>query len=200
MASAQDLQKMQWFNQPDGWTLDGGTLSMDVPALTDYWRITNHGFCVDDAPFYYAQVGGDFEMKVKVSAQYRQRFDQAGIMLRVDAENWLKAGIEYVDGKYNLSVVVTHQYSDWSVTALDKPVDFIWIKAVRRGDCVTVYYSHDDQNYAMLRECWMGANRPMMAGMMGASPDGNGFTAKFEHFQIQHLPDAVRLKWLKDNQ
>ena len=30
-------------------------------------------------------------------------------MLRIDHENYIKAGIEYVDGKYNLSVVVTHQ-------------------------------------------------------------------------------------------
>ena len=48
---------------------------------------------------------------------------------------------EFVDGKYNLSTVVTHKTSDWSVIALDRPVDFIWIKAVRRLDAVEIFYS-----------------------------------------------------------
>ena len=78
--------------------------------------------------------GGEVEAKVKVSGDYKVRFDQAGLMIRIDKENWLKAGIEYVDGKYNLSTVVTHHTSDWSVITLDKPVDFVWIKAVRRLD------------------------------------------------------------------
>ena len=49
-------------------------------------------------------------------------------MIRIDAENYIKTGIEYVDGKYNLSAVVTHKTSDWSVIQLDKPVYYIWIK------------------------------------------------------------------------
>ena len=36
-------------------------------------------------------------------------------MLRIDHENYIKAGIEFVDGKFNLSTVVTHKTSDWSV-------------------------------------------------------------------------------------
>ena len=89
-------------------------------------------FRVDDALFYYATYGGEFEAKVKITGDYKERFDQAGLMLRIDHENYIKAGIEFVDGKYNVSAVVTHHTSDWSVIQLEKPVEAIWIKAVRR--------------------------------------------------------------------
>ncbi len=154
----------------------------------------------DDAPFLYTLRGGEFEVKVKISGEYKVRFDQAGLMLRIDAENYIKTGIEHVDGKYNLSAVVTHKTSDWSVITLDKPVDYIWIKAVRRLDAVEIFYSFDDKEYVMMRNCWLQDNTPVMVGMMAACPDGNGFKAKFEHFQIKHLPDARRVEWLKKNQ
>ena len=124
---AQTLEKMNWFNEPDGWHISGDTLTMDVTPNSDYWRISHYGFTVDDAPFYYAEYGGEFEAKVKISGDYKVRFDQAGMMIRLDHENYIKTGIEFVDGKYNLSTVVTHKTSDWSVIALDRPVEYIWI-------------------------------------------------------------------------
>ena len=197
--SGQSLEKMNWFNEPSGWNIDGNVLTMDVTPHSDYWRISHYGFTVDDAPFYYAEYGGEFEAKVKVSADYKVRFDQAGMMLRIDPQNYIKCGIEYVDGKYNLSVVVTHTTSDWSVIALDRPVEYIWLKAVRRLDAVEVFYSFDEKEYVMMRNAWMQANIPMRVGVMAASPDGEGFKARFENFTVKHLPDQRRLQWLKNN-
>jgi Uncharacterized conserved protein len=199
VASAQTLEKMIWFNEPEHWSIDDGALEMIVPAQTDYWRISHYGFTVDDAPFYYATYGGEFEAKVKVEGNYKARFDQAGMMLRLDHENYIKAGIEFVDGKYNLSCVVTHKTSDWSVITLDRPVEYVWIKAVRRLDAIEIFYSFDDEEYTMMRNAWMEDNRPIQVGMMGACPDGNGFTARFEKFSVRHLPDLRRLQWLKNN-
>ena len=107
-ASAQTLEKMNWFNEPATWSITDKKLSMFVTPKSDYWRISHYGFTVDDAPFYYAEYGGEFEAKVKVSGDYKVRFDQAGMMIRIDHENYIKAGIEYVDGKFNISTVVTH--------------------------------------------------------------------------------------------
>ena len=82
-------------------------------------------------------------------------------MLRIDKENYIKTGIEFVDGKFNLSTVVTHHTSDWSVITLDKPVPYIWIKAVRRLDAVEVFYSFDDKTYVMMRNAWLQDNTPV---------------------------------------
>lgn len=195
----QTLQKMNWFNEPETWAISGDALTMTVTPQSDYWRISHYGFTVDDAPFYWAEYGGEFEAKVKITGDYRERFDQAGLMLRIDHENYIKAGIEFVDGKYNLSVVVTHHTSDWSVITLDRPVDFVWIKAVRRLDAVEIFYSFDDVQYTLMRNAWMQDNIPMRVGMMGACPDGSGFNVRFENFKVKHLPDQRRLQWLKAN-
>lgn len=172
---------------------------MFVTPQTDYWRISHYGFTVDDAPFYFATYGGEFETKVKITGNYKARFDQAGLMLRIDPENYIKAGIEFVDGKYNISAVVTHKTSDWSVITLDKTPEFIWIKAVRRLDAVELFYSYDDKTYIMMRNAHLADNTPVMVGVMGASPDGKGFNVKFENFKVKHLPDQRRLEWLKRN-
>ena len=198
-ASAQSLDKMQWFNEPTKWEIKNNSLTMNVTPQSDYWRISHYGFTVDDAPFLYTMRGGDFEVKVKVTGDYTARFDQAGLMLRIDHENYIKAGIEFVDGKYNLSTVVTHHTSDWSIIALDRPVPFVWIKAVRRLDAIEVFYSFDDVTYTLMRNAWMPDNHPIMVGVMAACPDGNGFKARFDNFSIKHLPDQRRVEWLKRN-
>lgn len=197
---AQSLEKMQWFNEPEKWEVKNNTLSMFVTPQSDYWRISHYGFTVDDAPFYYATYGGEFEVKVKITGDYKARFDQMGLMLRIDHENYIKAGVEFVDGKFNLSTVVTHKTSDWSVIALDNTPSFVWIKAVRRLDAVEVFYSFDDKTYTMMRNAHLQDNIPVMVGLMAACPDGKGFDAKFENFKVTHLPDQRRLQWLKNNQ
>ena len=197
---AQSLDKMNWLNEPQQWEIkEGKALVMDVPAKTDFWRISHYGFTVDDGPFYYATYGGEFEVKVKITGNYVTTFDQMGLMLRIDHENYIKAGVEFVDGKFNLSTVVTHKTSDWSVITLDKTPDFVWIKAVRRLDAVEIFYSYDDKTYTMMRNAHLQDNTPVMVGLMAASPDGNGFDAKFEYFKVKHLPDQRRLKWLENN-
>ncbi|WP_370866281.1 MULTISPECIES: DUF1349 domain-containing protein [Bacteroides] len=195
---AQSLEKMNWFNEPDKWEIrDARTVSMIVPPKTDYWRISHYGFTVDDAPFYYALYGGEFEAKVKITGNYVTTFDQMGLMIRVDHENWIKAGVEYVNGKQNVSAVVTHKTSDWSVVELDKAPRSIWIKAVRKLDAVEIFFSLDDKKYTMMRTCWLQDNCPVMVGLMGACPDGTGFEAIFEDFQVKQLPDTRRLEWAK---
>ncbi len=198
-SAAQTLEKMNWFNEPADWSISDGKLTMSVTPKSDYWRISHYGFTVDDAPFYYAEYGGEFEAKLKVAGDYKVRFDQAGMMIRIDHENYIKTGIEFVDGKYNLSTVVTHHTSDWSVIALDRPVKELWIKAVRRLDAIEIFYSFDDKEYTLMRNTWMEANCPVKIGMMAACPDGDGFNVTFSDFTVRHLPDKVRTDWLKNN-
>ncbi|MBO9691598.1 DUF1349 domain-containing protein [Chryseobacterium sp.] len=197
--STQTLEKMTWFNEPEKWEIKNNSLSMFVTPQSDYWRVSHYGFTVDDAPFYYTVYGGEFEAKVKITGSYKARFDQMGLMLRTDKEHYIKAGVEFVDGKYNLSTVVTHNKSDWSVITLEKTPPAVWIKAVRRLDAVEIFYSFDDKSYIMMRNAPLQDNTPVMVGLMAACPDGDGFNAVFENFKVKHLPDQRRLKWLETN-
>ena len=196
---SQDVNKMNWLNEPSSWKVKDGNLKMNVTPESDFWRKTHYGFTVDDGPFYYTTRGGEFEVSVKISGSYKTRFDQMGLMLRIDEEHWIKTGIEYVDGVYNFSTVVTDVYSNWSVIELNGKPESIWIKAVRRIDAVEIFYSLDGVKYKMSNVAYLSDKKPVMVGMMAASPDGDGFDALFEDFSVKHLPDLRRQKWLINN-
>mgnify|MGYP003455585800 FL=1 len=72
---AQSLDRMQWFNEPENWSVENNVLTMDVTPQSYYLRISHYGFTVDDAPFLYTVRGGEFEVKVKISGEYKVCFD-----------------------------------------------------------------------------------------------------------------------------
>lgn len=198
-ANAQKMSSMQWFNEPNEWSIDNGKLTMEVTGHTDYWRKSHYGFIVDDGPFLSSERGGEFEVSVKLTGEYKSRFDQMGLMLRIDEDNWIKTGVEYVDGVYNFSTVQTVNYSSWSVVPLQGKPEAVWVKAIRKRDAVEIFYSLDGKSYQMSNTVYFPEYRAVKVGMMGASPDGDGFKAIFEEFSIKHLADERRLEWLESN-
>ncbi len=195
----QKMNNMNWYNIPKNYTIEKERLIIEVTPQSDYWRKTHYGFTVDDGPFYYETRGGEFEVSLKITGEYKTRFDQMGLMLRIDEKHWIKTGIEYVDGVYNFSTVVTNDYSSWNVVSLKEKPKSIWIKAIRKIDAVEIFYSLDGKNYHMTNLAYFPEYKPTMIGMMAASPDGQGFKAIFGEFKIKHLPDERRLKWLEEN-
>lgn len=194
------MKNMNWLNEPTHWEINDRSLKMKVTPESDYWRKTHYGFTVDDGPFYYANRGGEFEVTLKITGDYKTQYDQMGLMLRIDEAHWIKTGIEYVDGVYNFSTVVTDIHSNWSVVQLKEKPKSIWIKAIRITDAVEIFYALDGVNYMMSNVVYLLENKPVMVGMMAASPDGDGFDALFEDFNIKHLPAIKRKEWLKKNQ
>ena len=128
---------MHWYNEPAVWAANGDTFTVTAEHDTDFWRKTHYGFIRDNGHFYYQEVSGDFRCEVKVSGGYAALYDQAGLMVRLDAETWLKCGIEFVEGVQYVSAVVTRDFSDWSVVALPggSPAA-LWLRMVahRPGD------------------------------------------------------------------
>lgn len=178
---------MEWYNEPPIWSAQVNKIHMTSGAKTDFWRETHYGFIRDNGHFFYQPVKGNFMVEVKVSGEYRELYDQAGIMLRLDEANWLKCGIEYVDGVQQVSAVVTRNYSDWSVVPmLQNPIS-LWVRLSRRGTAVEVQYSLDGEQYAMLRLAYLAPAEMVNIGVMCASPEGKGFPVTFEGFKIESL-------------
>ncbi|WP_414530781.1 DUF1349 domain-containing protein [Nodularia chucula] len=176
---------MKWYNEPPVWKMQDEAISITSGAKTDFWRETHYGFIRDNGHFLYQQINGDFVGEVKVSGQYQDLYDQAGLMVRLDELYWLKCGIEFVDGVQQVSAVVTRQYSDWSVVPMPQNPSAIWIRVTRRGTAIEVQYSLDGTEYTMLRLAYLTAVETVSVGVMCASPDGKGFSMKFEKFQIR---------------
>lgn len=111
-------QGMHWLHEPEEWSQHRTTVEMRIPPGTDYWRMTRTDECVDNAPFYFLEMEGDFEVRCKVKANYGSPDDQAGIMVREDEENWIKCGIQMIGDVPHMFATVTHDYSDMSMHPL----------------------------------------------------------------------------------
>ncbi len=177
---------MQWYNEPPEWSEKEGLIHVVSGAKTDFWRTTHYGFIRDNGHFYYEEVSGNFIAEVKIRGQYRDLYDQAGLMIRQDEKTWLKCGIEYVDGVQQASVVVTRDYSDWSVVPLSQNPEWIRLRLKRNAEAVEIEYSLDGDRNQMLRLAYLTTASQLQLGLMCASPQGEGFAIAFEEFQIRN--------------
>jgi uncharacterized protein len=168
----------KWFNEPAEWSLEGDGLTVTAQRDTDFWRNTHYGFVRDTGHIFGRELSGDFTVRATFAGEYREQYDQAGVALRIDGDNWIKTGIELVDGHQQLSVVVTRGFSDWSVVpAPDSPETTI--EAARTGDTVTVR-----SGGSMLRLAYLPPEVPVLAGVMCAAPDGSGFRVRFSDVSV----------------
>jgi uncharacterized protein len=178
---------MQWFNPPAAWSVEGNRLSVTTAPKSDFWRKTHYGFTRDNGHFFFRQARGDFAVTLRIDGRYKDLYDQAGLMLRVDAENWIKTGIEFFDGRQHASAVVTREFSDWSVVRLENRPASLWLRVTRKAEAVEVSYSLDGQVFTLLRLAYLVPSEVTQVGPMCASPDGNGFEVSFEEFRIDPL-------------
>jgi regulation of enolase protein 1 (concanavalin A-like superfamily) len=178
---------MQWFSEPGNWSVAGDRIQVAVSGGTDFWRKTHYGFVRDNGHFGYIEVAGDFTAAVKVVGAYRDLYDQAGLMLRIDEAHWIKTGIEYVHGVQYVSAVVTNDFSDWSVAPLAGSPPAIWLRVVRKAEAVEIFYSLDGAAYTLLRIAYLLPAPVTAVGVMCAAPDGQGFDVAFEDLQIEPL-------------
>jgi regulation of enolase protein 1 (concanavalin A-like superfamily) len=115
---------MRWLNEPARWFGDLDGLTVAAEAGTDFWRTTHYGYVRDSGHFAYEELGSEIALRFR--GEWAAQYDQAGLMLRVDDENWIKAGIERADGREWLSVVVTRGLSDWSQQPAAPDADGWW--------------------------------------------------------------------------
>jgi len=182
-----------WLNEPRSWSYEDGRLSIATHERTDFWRHTFYGFVRDNGHAFLRPVTGDFTAAAVVVGKYRHLYDQAGLMLRIDAENWIKTGIEFTDGLMHFSVVVTRQVSDWSVIPLPdaRPEDDIHVRLTRHGTAVRVQYSVGGGSFQMARLAPF-PDADAKVGVMACSPERGGFEATARNI-IVGPPISARL-------
>jgi len=174
---------MQWLNKPAEVKLAAGRLAVRSDTMTDFWRKTHDDGVRHNGHFYFESVDGDFTARVKVTGDYASQYDQAGIMVQVDEQTWLKCGIELMDGQQYASAVVTRQWSDWSICPVPNPTA-VWIQCERKKTTFSVSYSLDGVAYQMIRQTFLSEQSVQGVGMMLASPKGEGFNVLFEDYTL----------------
>ena len=173
-----------WLNPPAVWSADAEQLDIVTDASTDFWRETHYGFVRDSGHFYGFRAAGAFTAQVRVRGDYQAQYDQAGFMVRVDAERWVKAGIERSDGQAMLSSVLTAGRSDWAAAPYaDDPGD-LWLRATAADGVLRLQVSRDGLRWPLMRLAPFPVVPTYLVGPMACTPKRAGLAVRFSDFRL----------------
>jgi regulation of enolase protein 1 (concanavalin A-like superfamily) len=171
----------QWLNPPPASAQDGSALLVTAGKGSDFWRTTSYGYDRDSGHALLSPLGPEAAIEVSFIADYDHQFDQAGILVRLDEETWIKAGVEYCDGALQLGAVVTHRVSDWSSSPVPWQGREVTLRASRSGDAVTIRARADSDPWQMIRLAPFPPAADATAGPYCCAPERDGLTVRFTH-------------------
>ena len=182
------LDNWQWTRKPKEFSLTQDRVTIVTEPNTDLWQRTYYGFQNDNAPLLQMQTEEQyFSFTVRTVFPTNHRYDQCGIVLYIDSENWLKASVEYENEKFqHLGSVVTNLgYSDWATTELDGAQKVMWYRLSRRESDFRVECSADGEHFSQMRICHMHRCPKQIAfGIYACSPEDSSFVAEFTDFSL----------------
>ncbi len=198
-----DLSTGCWLNKSESCFIDSEAVVIKTTPKTDFWQRSYYGFRNDNAPALQFESDTNFTFTVKVNFDYKSLFDQCGIIIYLDSENWLKASIEYENEMFSRlgSVVTNLGYSDWATTDIDT-ISSIWYRLSRRGPDFLVESSFDGVNFKQMRifhlhelgettEQMGRSNPPLVSehpvtfGVYACSPTESSFVATFSEMKLE---------------
>ena len=184
----------QWTRQPESYTIGQDYIEIVTAPYTDLWQRTYYHFRNDNAPVLQVSTKEKFfSFVVKTDFESKHRFDQCGIVLYLDSENWLKASIEYENEEFQHlgSVVTNHGYSDWATTAIPADIKSMWYRLSRREDDFCIECAQDGEHFSQMRVCHLWeAKEEISFGIYACSPEDSSFKATFTDFAV------TECKWL----
>ena len=183
-----------WTREPESYTATEEKVEIVTKPYTDLWQRTYYHFRNDNAPVFQMETEERyFSFTVKTAFESKHRFDQCGVVMYLDSENWLKASIEYENEEFqHLGSVATNLgYSDWATTAIDASIKSMWYRFSRREDDYCIECSRDGVRFSQMRICHMhkGGGK-IRFGIYACSPEDSSFKATFTHMQM------TECKWL----
>ena len=190
-----DIRNFKWIRQPKNYVVSNEKVEIITAPFTDLWQRTYYHFRNDNAPVYQMETEeAFFSFTVKTEYNSKHRFDQCGVVMYLDSENWLKASVEYENERVqHLGSVVTNLgYSDWATTAIDANIKSMWYRFSRREDDYCIECSEDGRQFSQMRICHMHKGGGVIRfGIYACSPEDSSFRATFTNMEL------TECKWLK---
>ena len=189
-----DVSKLEWTRQPASSSITPDKIEIVTAPHTDLWQWTYYHFRNDNAPVLQMKTNEKyFSFVVKTEFESSHRFDQCGVVVYLDSENWLKASIEYeTDAFQHLGSVVTNRgFSDWATTEIPGDIRHMWYRLSRRADDFRVECSIDGIHFQQMRICHLyAATGEVSFGIYACSPEDSSFKATFTGMEM------TECKWL----
>ena len=184
-----NLADFEWTREPESFAINGDTIEVVTKPGTDLWQRTYYHFRNDNAPALQISTREKFfSFVVKTNfTESHHRFDQCGVVMYLDSDNWLKGSIEYENEQFQHlgSVATNNGYSDWATTAIPADVKEMWYRLSRRDDDFCIECSTDGQEWSQMRVCHMyEAKDQIRFGIYACSPEDSSFKAVFTDMKI----------------
>ena len=183
------IDKLKWIREPKVYSIGSDRIEITTEPHTDLWQRTYYHFQNDNAPVLQIETEEKyFSFVVKTDfAESHHRFDQCGIVMYLNSDNWLKASVEYETDEFqHLGSVVTNRgYSDWATTAISADIKTMWYRFSRREDDYCIECSEDGEHFTQMRIChmWEGAEK-IRFGIYACSPEDSSFKAVFTDLKM----------------
>lgn len=183
-----DVSDLKWLREPKNHIITENKIEMMTEPHTDLWQRTYYNFQNDNAPVLQMNTEEKyFSFIVKTEFESNHRFDQCGVVMYLDSENWFKGSVEYEneDFQHLGSVVTNNGYSDWATTVIDASINSMWYRFSRRADDYCIESSIVGIHYSQMRifHMWKG-NRSIQFGVYACSPEDSSFKAVFSEMEI----------------
>lgn len=175
-----------WLNEPREHSCANG-LHITTDPETDFWQRTHYGFRRDNGHCLLTDLAGDFQLTTCAQFHPRNQYDQCGLFLRLDDENWIKASAEYINPQVSQlgSVVTNLGFSDWATTEISPEIQRIYYRISRRGNDFLLQNSYDGENWLQMRITHLHAAKDtLQAGIYACSPTNGRFHSTFEQIII----------------
>lgn len=181
-------ENLFWIRKPENAIVHTQKVEIFTEPETDLWQRTYYQFQNDSAPVLQTTTDSSFfSFIAKTEFESKRRFDQCGIVLYLDSENWLKASVEYENEEYQRlgSVVTNHGYSDWATTDISASIRTMWYRLSRRESDYCIEFSTDGKKFKQMRICHLTeGNKKISFGIYACSPEDSSFRATFTDLQI----------------
>jgi len=175
-----------WFNEPSTYHLGSG-LEIITDAQTDFWQKTHYGFQRDDGHCLLTNSADDFCLTTQVEFHPQEKYDQCGLIVRLDSENWIKVSTEYENEQHSRlgSVVTNLGYSDWATQDISSAYRVMWYRISKNGADFLLENSFDGQTWSQLRITHFHRQaEQLQIGVYACSPIGKDFWCKFKSLEI----------------
>lgn len=182
------LDKLIWTREPVNYSIQKDRITIITDPHTDLWQRTYYHFRNDNASVLQMTTKEKyFSFVVKTTFDSQHRFDQCGVVVYLDSENWLKGSIEYENEAFQRlgSVVTNKGYSDWATTSIDASIKSMWYRLSRRDSDFCIECSLDGVNFQQIRICHLWeAKDDLHFGVYACSPEDSSFQATFTQLQM----------------
>ncbi len=188
MENKLNLNEFNWLNPPSEFSLEDDRLTIVTDPQTDLWQRTYYGFRNDNGHAFLKAVEGDFTFSVKTEFKANGMYDQCGILLYQDTENWMKASVEAENETISRlgSVVTNLGYSDWATTDIPAETNEVWYRFSRKGQDFYIEFSLNGTKYQQMR--MFHIHKPVAephVGVYACSPLKSSFEANFSEFKLE---------------